>query len=74
MVHHWFGNSIFFFFCILIGKEDQKQFTFMKNSDLSFALGYINSPNLSHNMKKMNHLNILQNTTLVHFYWQHHAD
>lgn len=46
MVHHWFGNSIFFFFCILIGKEDQKQFTFMKNSDLGFALGYINSPNL----------------------------
>ena len=29
----------FFFFGILIGIEDQKQFTFTKNSDLSFALG-----------------------------------
>lgn len=24
--------------------------------------------------RNMNHLNIPQNTTLVHFYWQHHAD
>lgn len=30
---------LFFFFGILIGIEDQKQFTFTKNSDLSFALG-----------------------------------
>ena len=32
-------SLFFFFFGILIGKEDQKQFTFTKNSDLSFALG-----------------------------------
>lgn len=35
----WQYLIFFFFFGILIGIEDQKQFTFTKNSDLSFALG-----------------------------------